>query len=290
MRTKNAKIKIYHADDAPDMMKLEINKLGRPYHKVPRIFNDKFDQIDIKLNIYFLKKFRVNIGLKALDFQMDVQQKHCLIFSTEKGNLAFYIDRILLLNILHDYYGLTKENQGSISVKEIPISKTEDRLKNKLALELISLIVDDMLFGMDLTIKADPASLMTHWSYRVDFSLDGYDKGRFSLLLDAAHVDRLLAVLRQSQESSPLLGDETTAVKTTFMTLPIRLTGRLINIPMTIADLYPLKRGDILSVALPDSFPIYIGKQPLFNAIICEDRGKLFLSEFSDRSSETNHE
>ncbi|PKH25427.1 flagellar motor switch protein FliM [Enterobacterales bacterium CwR94] len=271
-------------------MKLEISKLGRPYHKVPKIFQDNFDLLDAKLNAYFLKKFRVNIVLERIDYETDVQLKQCQILASEIGNLAFYIDRILLLNVLHDYYGLAKDNKGNVSIKETPISRTEERLRNKLAIELVALIVSDQLFGEDVTLKPDPAALVTHWAYRIDFSLAGYDEGLFSLLLDAAHVDRLLATLRRQNENSTRLKEDESSTRATFMTLPVQLTSRLASLPMTVADLYRLKTGDILPIAMPDNFPLYVGKQPLFNAVISEDRGKLFFSEFSDRSSETKHE
>jgi len=46
MRKHASHVKIYHTGEHPEMMKLEINKLGRPYHKIPKIFNDLHDTID----------------------------------------------------------------------------------------------------------------------------------------------------------------------------------------------------------------------------------------------------
>lgn len=291
MRQHCSHVKIYHAGQHPEMMKLEVNKLGRPYHKIPKIFHDMHDSLDGKLNTYFLKKYRVNVALKTMHFEMDVWQKHTQILSSEIGNLAFDIDRSLLLSILHDYYGLNKERQEGVSSQETPVTKTEERLKSKLAQELVSLITSEEVFGHALQIKPDPASLITQWSYKMTFTLDGY-QGGFSLLLDNTHVDRLLANLRQQAESNPLAHQEQPVanIQTSFMTLPVRLTGRLVSIPLTVAELLKLKAGDILPMTLSDRIPLLIGKQPLFNAVIAEDHGKLFFSEFNELNNEKSYD
>lgn len=292
MRSKSAKIRIYHQGEHPEMMRLDVNKLGRPYHKVPKIFTDKFDQFDGKLSIYFLKKFRVNVALKAMQFQMDSWKKNSQIFISAIGNLGFNIDRALLLNILQDYYGLAKDNQQNMPAEPAPVTKTEERLQNKLAIELVSLLTSDALFGEKLTIKPDYSALITQWTWRIEFTLDGYDQGNFSLLLDAAHVDRLLTNMRQHAADRARLQQEVQQqdVQATFSNLPVRLHGRLATLPLTVAELLLLKHGDILPMALPDRVPLFIGPQPLFNAAIREDRGQLFFSEFSDRTSEQHHD
>lgn len=289
MGPKKSKVRIYHHGEHPEMMKLEINKLGRPYHKIQKIFLDKHDHFDGKLNIYFLKKFRVNISLKSLHFEMDVWHKQAQIFSSEIGSLAIIIDRPLLLNVLHDYYGLSKDTQV-ISTQQTPVTRTEERLKSKLAQELAMLITDDSLFGSPLQINPDYASLNTNWSYRIEFALDGYD-GTFSLLLDSAHVDRLLATLRQNTEHSARPGMEQSAsTQTSFMALPVRLTGHLATVSLKVADLMQLKSGDILPISLADRVPLFIGRQPLMTAVIAEDHGKLFFSGFTDPNSEQTHD
>ena len=291
MRQTCSQVKIYHAGNHPELMKLEVNKLGRPYHKIPKIFNDMHDSLDAKINTYFLKKYRVNVTLKTMSFEMDVWQKQTKVLSSDIGNLAFDIERTLLLSILHDYYGLNKERQDSIALQDSPVTKTEERLKNKLAQELVTLITGEGLFGNALNIKTDPASLITQWSYRINFTLEGYE-GEFSLLLDNAHVDSLLVNLRQQAARCPLTHPETPAanLQTSFMTLPVRLTGKLVSIPLTVAELLQLKSGDILPMTLGDRTPLFIGKQLLFNAVIAEDHGKLFFSEFNELNNEKSYD
>ena len=46
----------------PGIFKLEGNRLGRPYHRLPTLFTGNFDVIDSHLGSCFLKKHRSNIN------------------------------------------------------------------------------------------------------------------------------------------------------------------------------------------------------------------------------------
>lgn len=291
MQAKNSRVRIYHNGQQPEIKKLEINKLGRPYHKIPEIFKDKFDVFDGKLSIYFLKKLRVNMSLKAIDCQMDISQKQTRIFSSDIGYLAFYIERTLLLNILHDYYGLSNETSENKRLQEEEVTKTEERLKHRLSHELVTLLTDSDIFGHPLQIKPDYISLENQWSWRITFILDRYE-GTFSLFLDHAHINYLCANLRRQADTTPFVGPEhqTVNLQASFMALPVRLIGRLAALPLTVADLSRLKSGDVLPIMLADRIPLFIGQQPLFNAVIAEDHGKLFFSEMTDKNSEKPHD
>ncbi|WP_241825933.1 FliM/FliN family flagellar motor C-terminal domain-containing protein [Izhakiella australiensis] len=265
------------------MMGLEVNKLGRPYHKVPRIFNERFDQLDGQLSIYFLKKYRVNTGLKEMQFQMDRWVKQSKIFSSEVGNLAFCIDRQLLLSALHDYYGLSQDFQSDkINPEEIAVSKTEERLLNKMALELTTLLCESGIFPQPLTIKADYSALITQWSYRIDFYLNDYSSGGFSLLLDGYHVDLLLSSLGGSNRQRNSNENCAALVSASFTSLPVRLHARLAAVTRTVAELAELKPGDLLPISLAERAPLYVGDKPLLTAAIREENGKLYLSDFSE--------
>lgn len=292
MLNKRQKSRIFHIHNLPKIMTLEVNKLGRPYHKVPKIFTGNFDILDAKISTYFLKKYRVNVALDDINFQMDCEHKHAQIFTTPYGNIAFDIDRMLLLHILNDYYGLGKDNVQIHPDVQTPVTKTEERLKNKLGLELSSLVLHPGIFGQELEIKNDYSSIINKWSYKITLSLEGYGEGKFHILLDNQHVDRLLATLRnpnenERKETESLSGEQ---FERMINCLPIRLIGRLSSSQLTVAELMTLKAGDIVPVSLPNRFPLLVGKEQLFNAVIAEDRGKLFFSEFNENINETKHD
>lgn len=286
------RIRIHQRDTLPELVKLETRQLGRPWHKLPKLMNDSFDILDARLSIYFLKKLRVNAALKSMTFSTDCHQKNALIFSTSYGNLAFVIDRILLLNILHDYYGLNKDNSQIAPDDTMPVTKTEERLKNKLGQELTSLIVNKETFGETLEIKNDYSSVISRWSWCVTFTLEGYDYGSFSILLDQHHVDKILATLRTPDTTA---GAKSTTlspaqIECLFDSLPLKLNGRLASLNLTVAQLADIKPGDIIPVVINEPLPVFIGQEQIFDAAIAEDRGRLLLCDIHDKTTEKTYE
>lgn len=110
MQSNKVKAKVYNHDPRPDIVSLEINKLGRPHHKIPKIVNSYFSIIESEISLYFLKKYRINITLDDIKFQTNCSHKNAKMLTSQMGNIAFDIDRLLLLNILNDYYGLSQKN------------------------------------------------------------------------------------------------------------------------------------------------------------------------------------
>ncbi|EIS35120.1 hypothetical protein YPPY54_0883, partial [Yersinia pestis PY-54] len=102
-----------------------------------------------EISLYFLKKYRINITLDDIKFQTNCSHKNAKMLTSQMGNIAFDIDRLLLLNILNDYYGLSQEKYGLSQEKKTtttgklsPLTKTEERLKNKLGLEITDLFLN----------------------------------------------------------------------------------------------------------------------------------------------------
>ncbi|MBB1199001.1 flagellar motor switch protein FliM [Enterobacteriaceae bacterium 89] len=288
------RIRIHQRDTLPELVKLETSKLGRPWHRLPKLMNDSFDILDARLSIYFLKKLRVNAALKSMTFAIDQNYKNAQIFATRYGNMAFVIDRILLLNILHDYYGLSKDSNQIEPDDSLPITKTEERLRNKLGQELTGLVINKETFGEDLEIKNDYSTVISQWSWCVTFTLEGYDFGSFSILLDHHHVDQMLATLR-----APDVGHDGAVKSTTlspaqierlFDSLPLKLNGRLLSLNLTVAQLTDIKPGDIIPVTINDPLPVFIGKEQIFESAIAEDRGRLFLCDIHDKTTEKTYE
>ncbi|KMK19908.1 flagellar motor switch protein FliM [Pluralibacter gergoviae] len=286
------RIRIHQRDSLPELVKIETSQLGRPWHKLPKLMNDSFDILDTRLSIYFLKKLRVNAALKSMTFAIDRHCKNALIFSTRYGNIAFIIDRILLLNILHDYYGLSKESQRVAPDVHMPVTKTEERLKNKLGQELTGLVINKETFGETLEIKNDYLTVKSQWAWSVTFTLEGYDYGSFSILLDSHHVDQMLATLRTPDAGSIRRSDNLSQkqMDALFNTLPLKLQGKLASLNLTVAQLADVKPGDIIPINLNDPLPVFIGKEQIFDAAIAEDRGRLFLCDIHDITTEKRYE
>ncbi|BET61184.1 FliM/FliN family flagellar motor switch protein [Yersinia pseudotuberculosis] len=292
MQSNKVKAKVYNHDPRPDIVSLEINKLGRPHHKIPKIVNSYFSIIESEISLYFLKKYRINITLDDIKFQTNCSHKNAKMLTSQMGNIAFDIDRLLLLNILNDYYGLSQEKKTTTTEKLSPLTKTEERLKNKLGLEITDLFLNQPFFGEHLIINNSTAALIACWSYRIDFFLKDYHKSGFSIFIDAPHIDRFINTIKTKSEKSVEKNVSLSEKQLEHLVkkLPVTLTSQLSNINLTLAELMALKEGDIISASLPEYFPVFIGKEALFSAAITENRGKLFFSEFNDQPNEMNHD
>ncbi|WP_145534844.1 FliM/FliN family flagellar motor switch protein [Yersinia thracica] len=291
MKPNKAKARVHNSDSLPEAMTLDINKLGRPYHKIPKIVGSYFAVIEKQISLYFLRKYRINITLKDIKFKTDCHYNNAQTLSSQIGNIAFDIDRTLLLNILNDYYGLTKEKNMVSIVDNTPKTQTEERLKNKLSIEIADLILNQPVFGEPLVIKNTNSTPIVNWSYHMDFLLKDYENIGFTLLIDTPHVDRLLNTLHTGiKEEKKTQTLSVTQFNQLVSQLPIQLTSQLSCSELTLFDLMAIKEGDIIPASLPERFPVFIGKKPLFSAVITESRGKLFLSEFNDKTNEMNHD
>lgn len=292
MKGNNKNIKIFSKDNTAGVIPLEVEKLGRPYHKLPKVVLACFDNIDSSLVYYFLKKYRMSISLEAITFDENYVARQVEVFSNSAGNIGFDLDRELLLGILDDYYGFLKEEGRSglpasaSGNGNTPLTKTEERLKNTLGIELAEWVINQEAFGAPTPCKTEHAAQIGEWAYRLTFVLAG-GKGAFYLFLDTGNVDRLLCVLRQPTGS---LTTSLCATPHSIESLPVRLHGKLCSLSLTLAQLLGLKEGSILPVSLPDTVAVFVGREQIFNAVVAEDRGKLFFSEFTDTTSENKHD
>lgn len=272
----------------PGIFKIEGNRLGRPYHRLPTMFTGNFDTIESHLGNYFLKKHRTNISLKRIYCEMDVTNKSAVLLMSQVGHLAFDIDRSLLMMLLGNFYGLDSSLRENAQ-DELP-TKTEIRLKSRLTLDICNIIFNKNTSGILLASRLDNSTVQTHWAYQLTFVLGDEKDCSFRILLDDAHTDYILNLIRHNDHSKTKQQvdkaafdiQKKTLIKEIINTLPLTMGVKIAELPMNVADLATIKPGDILPITMPDRFLISIGKSELFNALIVEDKDKLFLSELTN--------
>lgn len=277
------------------VFRLEGNRLGRPYHRLPNMFISKFEVIESRVGTYFLKKHRSSVNLKKISCEMDIHKKNADMLMSDIGNLAFDIDRPLLLTILNNFYGL-EEKIDDNNDTNVLLTKTEIRLRNRLALDLCNMIFSEATLGLPLKVKSDNSNVISHWSYQITFSLNDEGNSNFYILLDNAHTDYILNALRKKEKrqhdepQASRVEKQKSIVKQIINTLPLSLNVKIAEMAMSVADLTAIQPGDIFPISLPEKFPVYIGQSELFNALIVEDHDKLFISEILENISEKSYE
>ncbi|HED2890734.1 TPA: FliM/FliN family flagellar motor switch protein, partial [Citrobacter freundii] len=243
---------------------------------------------------YFLKKHRTNITLKKIHCEMDVINRSAELLVSQVGHLAFDIDRALLLMLLGNFYGLASSLADEKPQDDLP-TKTEIRLRSRLALDICNIIFNKNISGIPLTLKPDSSTIQTHWAYQLTFVLGDDENCSFRILLDDSHTDYILNLIRHSEhgekkkqiDKASAETRKKTLIKEIIHTLPLTMNVKIAEIPLNVADLTTIKPGDILPIAMPDTFPVYIGKSELFNALIVEDKDKLFLSELTSKTEKS---
>lgn len=190
----------------PGIFKLEGNRLGRPYHRLPTMFTGSFDTIESHLGNYFLKKHRTNITLKKIHCEMDVINKSAELLVSQVGHLAFDIDRALLLMLLGNFYGLASSLADEKPQDDLP-TKTEIRLRSRLALDICNTIFNKNISGIPLTLKPDSSTIQTHWAYQLTFVLGDDENCSFRILLDDSHTDYILNLIRHSEHGEKKKAD-----------------------------------------------------------------------------------
>lgn len=227
---------------------------------------------------------------------MDVINKSAELIISQVGHLAFDIDRSLLLMLLGNFYGLESTLADKNTSNDLP-TKTETRLKSRLAQDVCGLIFNKNTSGIPLTLKLDNSTVKTHWAYQLTFVFGDNEDNCFRILLDDAHTDHILNMIRRIDhgQGRPQLEKNASSqqkkalVKEIIHTLPLTMNVKIAELAINVADLTTIKPGDILPFTMPESFPVFIGKSELFNALIVEDKDKLFLSDLTSKS-EKSHE
>ncbi|MEJ1554648.1 hypothetical protein SMA77_28365, partial [Escherichia coli] len=95
------------------------------------------------------------------------------------------------LMLLGNFYGLESSLEEAKAHNGLP-TKTETRLKNRLALDICTLIFNLQTSGIALKLKLDSSTVITHWAYQLTFTLAGDEESSFRILLDDAHTDFIL--------------------------------------------------------------------------------------------------
>lgn len=129
---------------------------------------------------------------------MDVINKSAELLVSQVGHLAFDIDRALLLMLLGNFYGLASSLADEKSQDDLP-TKTEIRLRSRLALDICNTIFNKNISGIPLTLKPDSSTIQTHWAYQLTFVLGDDENYNFRILLDDSHTDYILNLIRHSE-------------------------------------------------------------------------------------------
>lgn len=266
--------KVHHRVPAENLTRLKPQKLGRHYHKIPQYIKEIASKYPRIIGDYFLRNYRINLELHKVEVLEERESAPDCIYKSTLGKVGFAIDRPLLTEALECYYGGT----GLPSHDAPPISTSEQRMRNRLGIDITQIFARALLSGSTFGNLAphendfDPAV----WEYVAEFKYISHLTGNQSsifLYLDNQLVDELTARL-SGPVSSNLSGDPSRHIQH----LPVRLECVVAALQMPLSQVLALQLGDILMVRLLERTEVRINQQRLFRGTIFEDDGSLFLT------------
>ncbi len=261
------------------ILPLGVSQLGKPWHKLAEHINKNYDNFDAALSRYFLNKFRVNTSLANINFTIEENKKCHQIYSCAAGKIAFEIDRALLLNLLHDFYGVSDTPETDNNTE---ITQTEKRLQERLGDEICKIFLTPEVAGQPLSMTPVHNQQHSHWAWCLSFRLRGYPQGDITLRFDHPLIDQILSTLRNDTEQAEQTTFSEACLESQLRRLPFTLNAQLVCMETTLEKLLRLQVDDVLPVFLNESVPVTSGDEVLFHAKVSEHQGQLVLSEFID--------
>jgi flagellar motor switch protein FliM len=274
--------KVHHGVPAKSLTVLKPQKLGRHHHKIPQFIKETTNKNPRLMADYFLRNYRISLELCKVEVQEATNKTPDCIYRSPMGKVGFSIDRALLTEALECYYG------GTIvpSQDTPPISTSEQRMRNRLGLDLTYIFARALLaggtFGELERYENDYEE--TSWEYVAEFEyISHLTESRSSIFihLDTELVDELTSHLA-GPPPERLNGNPLDHIKH----LPVRLDCVVASVQLPLSQVLGLQLNDILMVRPLDRYEVRINQQKLFRGTVFEEDGALFLTSLESVQSQ----
>lgn len=268
--------------------------LGRPVHLLhifaAQLRDDLAQAMRLNMNRRYWGAFHVeDVVFSRLEGHEP--RTRWLSFAAPAGNIAFSLERKVLLSVLNFRYGRNK-NEAAAPVDEsaVRVTATEERLAVVLGQQLAGTLAGRIELNLPQSDKAAlPASdefkpaTGNHppkgtWIITVTVAeTEGGVPGRFWFALDKSLMASVLRGLLPEREQ----GKKNKSAGPLAQRLQVGLQGRLVSKEVALGSLFDLQVGDIIPVSLHRA-DVLLDDSRLFTAAVTEHKGKLCLTSFED--------
>lgn len=268
--------------------------LGRPVHLLhifaAQLRDDLAQAMRLNMNRRYWGAFHVeDVVFSRLEGHEP--RTRWLSFAAPAGNIAFSLERKVLLSVLNFRYGRNK-NEAAPPVDEsaVRVTATEERLAVVLGQQLAGTLAGRIELNLPQLDKAAlPASdefkpaTGNHppkgtWVITVTVAeTEGAVPGRFWFALDKNLMASVLRGLLPQRDQ----GKKNKSAGPLAQRLQVGLQGRLVSKEVALGSLFDLQVGDIIPVSLHRA-DVLLDESRLFTAAVTEHKGKLCLTSFED--------
>jgi flagellar motor switch protein FliM len=272
---------------------LDPSLLGRPVHRLPvfaaQLRDDLAQAMRLNVNRRYWGSFQVEeVAFSRLDGTET--RTRWLNFAAPAGNIAFSLERKVLLRVLNFRYGRNGKPGEATPVDEenVRVTATEERLAvalgQQLAGTLAGRIESNMPPGADRGDVGEPIKpgASAHpprgtWIITVHLS-DGELQGKCWFALDKSLMSDVLRGLLPERDATR---KSTKNLGPLAARLQVGLNGRLVSKEVTLGTLFDLRVGDVIPISLHRA-DVLLEESRLFTAAVTEHKGKLCLTSFED--------
>ncbi len=268
--------------------------LGRPVHLLhifaAQLRDDLAQAMRLNMNRRYWGAFHVeDVVFSRLEGHEP--RTRWLSFAAPAGNIAFSLERKVLLSVLNFRYGRNKnEAAAPVDERAVRVTATEERLAVVLGQQLAGTLAGRIELNLPQSDKAAlPASdefkpaTGNHppkgtWIITVTVAeTEGGVPGRFWFALDKSLMASVLRGLLPEREQ----GKKNKSAGPLAQRLQVGLQGRLVSKEVALGSLFDLQVGDIIPVSLHRA-DVLLDDSRLFTAAVTEHKGKLCLTSFED--------
>jgi flagellar motor switch protein FliM len=286
---------------------LDPSLLGRPVHLLhifaAQLRDDLAQSMRLNMNRRYWGGFQVqDVAFSRLEGN-EIRSRW-LSFAAPAGQIAFSMERKVLLSVLNYRYGSGAKTDAKtdaaapVDENTVRVTATEERLAVVLGQQLCGTLAGRIELnlpvmekpalaegeaeesGADTEFKPAPGSHPPKGTWVISVTVSeivGGACGQFWFALDKHLMTSVLRGLLRDREA----GKKPKAVAPLAQRLQVGLIGRLASKEVSLGSLYDLQVGDVIPISLARA-DVLLEDSRLFTAAVTEHKGKLCLTSFED--------
>lgn len=290
---------------------LDPSLLGRPVHLLPIFAAQLRDDLTQSMRLNMHRRYWGGFQVDDVQFSRidsaTAPSSRWLSFAAPAGQIAFSLERKVLLSVLNYRYssGTKSDSVAEVDEAAVRVTATEERLAVVLGQQLAGILagrieanlpetnltpgarlpsgaavaaeepVED--YGFKPTTGAQPAKGAWVIVVTLAGATSGVTAGRFWFALDKQLMASVLRGLLRDRDG----GKKRKPAGPLAQRLHLGITGRLASKEVMLGSLYDLQVGDIIPISLHRA-DVLLEDSRLFTADVTEHKGKLCLTSFED--------
>ncbi|MYM22468.1 hypothetical protein GTP46_07405 [Duganella sp. FT135W] len=286
---------------------LDPSLLGRPVHLLhifaAQLRDDLTQSMRLNMNRRYWGGFQVEeVAFSRLEGN-EIRSRW-LSFAAPAGQIAFSLERKVLLSVLNYRYGSGAKGEAKaeaaapVDESTVRVTATEERLAVVLGQQLAGTLAGRIELNLpviekpalaegeavdehaDTEFKPAPGSHPVKGTWVITVTVAetaGGARGQFWFALDKNLMASVLRGLLRDRDA----GKKSKAAAPLAQRLQVGLIGRLASKEVTLGSLYDLQVGDVIPISLARA-DVLLEDSRLFTAAVTEHKGKLCLTSFED--------